>query len=80
MVLWKDRENVGVVERRENNVGVAGRREKIFPTRMVYLHYISCLRYTILVGNPRNVGVVRRRENNVGVAGRREKMLVLLVA
>ena len=24
-----------------------------FPTRMVYLHYISCLRYTILVGNPR---------------------------
>ena len=25
-----------------------------FPTRMVYLHCISCLRYTILVGNPRN--------------------------
>ena len=24
-----------------------------FPTRMVYLHYISCLRYTILVGNLR---------------------------
>ena len=24
-----------------------------FPTRMVYLCYISCLRYTILVGNPR---------------------------
>ena len=24
-----------------------------FLTRMVYLHYISCLRYTILVGNPR---------------------------
>ena len=24
-----------------------------FPTRMVYLYYISCLRYTILVGNPR---------------------------
>ena len=23
-----------------------------FPTRMVYLHYISCLRYTILAGNP----------------------------
>ena len=23
------------------------------PTRMVYLYYISCLRYTILVGNPR---------------------------
>ena len=21
-------------------------------TRMVYLHYISCLRYTVLVGNP----------------------------
>ena len=26
-----------------------------FPTRMVYPHYISCLRYTILVGNPRFV-------------------------
>ena len=25
-----------------------------FPTRMVYLKYISCLRYTTLVGNPRN--------------------------
>ena len=24
-----------------------------FPTRMVYLYYISCLRYNILVGNPR---------------------------
>ena len=24
-----------------------------FPTSMVYLHNISCLRYTILVGNPR---------------------------
>ena len=24
-----------------------------FPVRKVYLHYISCLRYTILVGNPR---------------------------
>ena len=24
-----------------------------FPTTMVYLYYISCLRYTILVGNPR---------------------------
>ena len=24
-----------------------------FPTRMVYIHYMSCLRYTILVGNPR---------------------------
>ena len=24
-----------------------------FLTRMVYLYYISCLRYTILVGNPR---------------------------
>ena len=23
-----------------------------FPTRMVYLYYISCLRYTIPVGNP----------------------------
>ena len=26
-----------------------------FPTRMVYLYYISCLRYTILVGYPRNL-------------------------
>ena len=26
-----------------------------FPTRMVYLHYTSCLRYTILVGNPGNI-------------------------
>ena len=26
-----------------------------FPTREVYLHYISCLRYTILVGYPRYV-------------------------
>ena len=25
-----------------------------FPTRMVYLYYMSCLRYTILVENPRN--------------------------
>ena len=25
-----------------------------FPTRMVYLYFLSCLRYTILVGNPRN--------------------------
>ena len=25
-----------------------------FPTRMVYLYYMPCLRYTILVGNPRN--------------------------
>ena len=24
-----------------------------FPTRMVYIRYVSCLRYTILVGNPR---------------------------
>ena len=31
-----------------------------FPTRMVYLHYISCLRYAILVGNPRNGGCDRR--------------------
>ena len=27
-----------------------------FPTRMVYLYYISCWRYTILVGNPRYTG------------------------
>ena len=29
-----------------------------FPTRMVHLYYISCLRYTILVGNPRYVSIV----------------------
>ena len=29
------------------------RQHRGFPTRMVHLHYISCLRYTILVGNPR---------------------------
>ena len=28
-----------------------------FPTRMVYLNYILCLRYTILVGNTRNLFV-----------------------
>ena len=27
------------------------------PTRMVYLYYIPCLRYTILVGKPRNLTV-----------------------
>ena len=37
-----------------------------FPTRMVYLYYISCLRYTILVGNPRklNVSVVLNFKKN----------------
>ena len=30
-----------------------------FPTRMVYLYYISCLRYTILVGNPGYIGVLK---------------------
>ena len=29
-----------------------GRAHRGFPTRMVYLYYISSLRYTILVGNP----------------------------
>ena len=29
-----------------------------FPTRMEYLYYISCLRYTILVGNPRFLSVL----------------------
>ena len=29
-----------------------------FRARMVYLDYITCLRYTILVRNPRNHGVV----------------------
>ena len=28
-----------------------------FLTRMVYLYYISCLRYTILVGNPQYTGL-----------------------
>ena len=28
---------------------------------MVYLHYISCLRYTILVGNPGNERLLRDR-------------------
>ena len=28
-----------------------------FPTRMVYLYYMSCLRYTILVRNPRHVPI-----------------------
>ena len=30
-------------------------KDRGFPTRMVYLHYILCLRYTILVGNPQYV-------------------------
>ena len=29
-------------------------RNRGFPARMVYHYYISCLRCTILVGNPRN--------------------------
>ena len=29
-----------------------GEKNQGFPTRMVYLRYISCFRYTILVGNP----------------------------
>ena len=28
---------------------------EVFPTRIVYLYYKSCLRYTILVGNPRYI-------------------------
>ena len=28
----------------------------LFRSRMVYLYYILCLRYTILVGNPRSAG------------------------
>ena len=39
-----------LIERRRANRG--------FPTRMVYLHYISCLRYTILVRNPWNAEIV----------------------
>ena len=31
-----------------------------FPTRMVYLYYISCLRYTILVGNPQIIDLYLR--------------------
>ena len=30
------------------------RTNRGFPTRMVYLNYITCLRYPILVRNPRN--------------------------
>ena len=37
-----------LVEKREN-------KNRGFPPRKVHLHYISCLRYTILVGNPRNM-------------------------
>ena len=33
-----------------------------FPTRMVYLDYISCLRYTILVRNPR---IIRHPKQHV---------------
>ena len=33
-------------------------RNRGFPTRMVYLYYISCLRYTILVGNPRSAVII----------------------
>ena len=32
-----------------------GTENRGFPTRMVYLYYVSCLRYTILVRNPWNV-------------------------
>ena len=35
--------------------GTSLNRYRGFPTRMVNLHYISCLRNTILVGNPRYV-------------------------
>ena len=43
---------------------MAGNKEKEegryggFPTRMVYLYCISCLRYTVLVGNPQYYGRV----------------------
>ena len=30
-----------------------------FPTRMVYLYYTSCLRYTVLVGNLRYITVLK---------------------
>ena len=30
-----------------------------FPTKMVYLYYISYLRYTILAGNPRYINCIR---------------------
>ena len=61
-----------------------------FPTRMVYLYYISCLRYTILVGNPRfymlssfssisvkNVSFPAQEEKN-GVKNVRESQLNLV--
>ena len=36
-------------------------RKKGFPTRVVYFYTISCLRYTILVGNPRKFIFTERR-------------------
>ena len=39
-----------------------------FPTRMVYLYYISCLTYTILVGNPRNI--INKQTNQPGIPPR----------
>ena len=36
---------------------LSGKLNQGFPARMVYLHYISCLRYTILVGNPQNASL-----------------------
>ena len=32
-----------------------------FPTRMVYLYYISCLRYTILAGNPQYMPLMKTK-------------------
>ena len=43
--------------RLEAMFGILNRR---FPTRMVYLYYISCLRDTILVGNPRKVEIANK--------------------
>ena len=44
-----------VICRLKNSLFIALSAYKGFPTRMVYLYYISCLRYTILVRNPRYI-------------------------
>ena len=46
----RERERERQTDRQTENVMVPFRG---FPIRMVYLYYMSCLRYTILVRNPR---------------------------
>ena len=47
-----------------------------FPTRMMYLHYISCLGYTILVGNHRYLH--NESERNWCESVKSKPMLMLL--